>query len=138
MKGVIPIIAIDLRSSKPIYEQIRDNIKRLIITGALNQDEKLPSIRELAQITSINPNTIQKAYRELENEGLIYTVAGRGNFVSPPPKKQDQVRVNELYGLLTNIIEELIYLGIPERDIIKVIHDTTRKKEEKHDRNQES
>ena len=120
-KGVIPIIAIDLRNPKPIYEQIKDNIKELIITGAFKQDEQLPSIRELAQSTSINPNTIQKAYRDLESEGFIYTVTGRGNFVAPPPKKLDSGRIEKLYKILKETVGELSYLGDSENNIINVV-----------------
>lgn len=124
MKGVIPIIAIDLRNPKPIYEQIKDNVKRLIITGALKQDEKLPSVRELAQTTSINPNTIQKAYKDLESEGFIYSVTGRGNFVAPSPKKLDSKRVEALYNTLKATVSEISYLGVSESDIEKVVHNT--------------
>lgn len=70
---------LDLRSGKPIYEQIVDKFKELIINQVLETDEKLPSVRELAQQLTINPNTIQKAYRELENQELIYSVKGRGS-----------------------------------------------------------
>lgn len=118
---MIPIIAIDLRNPKPIYEQIKDNIKQLIITGALKQDEKLPSVRELAQTTSINPNTIQKAYKDLESEGFIYTVSGRGNFVAPSPNKLDPKRVEALYNTLKAIVSELAYLGDSENNIINIV-----------------
>ena len=118
---MISIIAIDLRNPKPIYEQIKDNIKQLIITGALKQDEKLPSVRELAQITSINPNTIQKAYRDLESEGFIYTVSGRGNFVAPSPKKVDPKRLEALYASLKATVGELSYLGVTESNIIEMV-----------------
>lgn len=118
---MLPIIAIDLRNPKPIYEQIKDNIKQLIITGALKQDEKLPSVRELAQTTSINPNTIQKAYKDLESDGFIYTVSGRGNFVAPSPKKLDSKRIETLYNTLKATVSELAYLGDSERNIINVV-----------------
>jgi len=118
---VITIIAVDFRSSKPIYEQIRDNIKHLIITGAIKQDEKLPSIRELAQSTSINPNTIQKAMRELETEGFIYTVPGKGSFVAPRPENINSERIGELYKVVKDTISELIFLGAEENEIIEFI-----------------
>ncbi len=121
VKGVIPIIAIDLRNPKPIYEQIKDSIKELIITGALKQDEQLPSIREMAQDTSINPNTIQKAYKDLEAEGFIYTVTGRGNFVAPPPQQVDSKRIEKLYSILRETVGELTYLGDSENNIINVV-----------------
>lgn len=120
-KGGIAIIVVDLRNPKPIYEQIRDNIKQLIVTGALKQDEKLPSIRELAQTTSINPNTIQKAYRDLESDGYIYTVTGRGHFVAPSSGNVDPKRIEELYHTIRNAVNELIFFGIPEGDILDVV-----------------
>ncbi|NMA65071.1 MAG: GntR family transcriptional regulator [Clostridiaceae bacterium] len=115
------MIVVDLRSSKPIYEQIRDNIKQLIITGAIKQDERLPSIREIAQSTSINPNTIQKALRELETEGFVYTVPGKGSFVAPRPKEINSERIDELYNMIKSIIAELIFLGAKENEIIEFI-----------------
>ena len=74
-------IIINNASQQPIYEQIVDKMQRLIAGGALEPDEKLPSVRSLAVELSINPNTIQRAYSELERSGFIYSVKGRGNFV---------------------------------------------------------
>ena len=65
------MISLNYRDSRPIYEQIRDGLRKLIVTGAMQRDEKLPSVRSLAQQLSINPNTIQRAYAELESEGYI-------------------------------------------------------------------
>ena len=70
------MIQLNYRDSKPIYEQIKDGFRKLIITNSLSANEKLPSVRELASGLAINPNTIQKAYRDLESEGYTYTVAG--------------------------------------------------------------
>ncbi|NLU53193.1 MAG: GntR family transcriptional regulator [Clostridiaceae bacterium] len=127
------MIVVDVRSPKPIFEQIRDNIKQLIITGALKQDEKLPSIRELSQMTSINPNTIQKAYRELESEGFIYTVPGRGNFVAPAPKNLDPKKIEELYSILKDTVTELNFLGIPAEQILDFVRNTLLQGGLKHD-----
>lgn len=131
-KGVINIIVVDLRNPKPIYEQIRDNIKHLIVTGALKQDEKLPSIRELSLTTSINPNTIQKAFRELETEGYVYTVPGRGSFVAPPPKNNPD-RINELFQTIKSAADELIFLGTAQEKITEFIRETCFKEDIKHD-----
>jgi len=76
------MIVIDYQNRQPIYEQIVDRFQILIITGALEPDSQIPSVRSLAVELSINPNTIQKAYAALEQEGFIYPVKGRGNFVS--------------------------------------------------------
>ena len=72
-------ISINYRDSRPIYEQVRDGLRRLIVSGSLPLGEKLPSVRELSTQLTINPNTIQRAYRELESEGYIYTVSGKGS-----------------------------------------------------------
>ena len=75
------MIIIDYNDKRPIYEQIVDRIQNLILSGALAPDTKMPSVRALAVELSINPNTIQRAYAELERNGFLYTVKGRGNFV---------------------------------------------------------
>ena len=89
------MIILDYRDSRPIYEQIVEKFKLLILKGVLKQDEKMPSVRSLAMELSINPNTIQKAYSMLEQQGYIYPVKGRGNFVSGnaglKAKKQETV-----------------------------------------------
>ena len=76
------MIRLDYRDARPIYEQVKDGLRRLMVTGVLAPGEKLPSVRSLAMDLAINPNTIQRAYAELEAEGYIYSVAGRGSFVS--------------------------------------------------------
>lgn len=77
------MVHLDYRDARPIYTQIVDNYKSRIATGILQSGEKLPSVRELAGELAINPNTIQRAYRELENEGFIYSITGKGSFVAP-------------------------------------------------------
>ncbi|MBQ9227848.1 MAG: GntR family transcriptional regulator [Eubacterium sp.] len=77
------MITVNYRDSRPLYEQIKESVIKLIMTHALQQDERLPSVRELAVELAINPNTIQRAYRELESEGYIYIAAGKGAFVAP-------------------------------------------------------
>lgn len=76
------MIGIDLQNRKPIYEQVVERIQTLIVNGVLEPDSQMPSVRSLAMELSINPNTIQKAYSMLEQQGYIYPVKGRGNFVS--------------------------------------------------------
>ena len=92
------MIVIDYQNRKPIYEQIVERFQTLIITGAMKPDSQMPSVRALAVDLSINPNTIQKAYSVLEQEGYIYPVKGRGNFVSGNSelkvKKQEAFFVN--------------------------------------------
>ncbi len=76
------MIKLDVQSRKPIYEQLKEQILRLTMLGILSADEKLPSVRSLARDVGINPNTVQKAYQELEHDGIIYTVGGKGSFVA--------------------------------------------------------
>ncbi|WP_027398271.1 GntR family transcriptional regulator [Anaerovorax odorimutans] len=112
---------LDLKSRKTIYEQIVDNIKELIITGILKSEDKLPSVRELSKTLTVNPNTIQKSYKELEHQGYIYTVSGLGTFVSPPREIiYDKKNINEIKSRIRNDIKELLYLGL-SLDIIKDI-----------------
>lgn len=115
------MINIDVKSGVPIYEQIVEGIKNLIIKNVLKGDEKIPSVRELGRKLTINPNTIQKAYRELEYQGYIYTVIGRGNFVSNQSEKPNGKKVTELIDQAVKIIEELRYLGIDKREVEDLI-----------------
>lgn len=76
------MIALNYRDSRPIYEQIKESVRKLILSGAMTAGGRLPSVRELAADLAINPNTIQRAYRELESEGFIYSIAGKGSFAA--------------------------------------------------------
>lgn len=111
------MIQLNYRDSKPIYEQIREGLRRLVITGVIAKDEKLPSVRELASELAINPNTIQRAYRELESEGYIYTVPGKGSFAA----EQSDVRGRRNEALLKKfdeIVRELLYLS-EDKEVLK-------------------
>ena len=76
------MIQINYHDSRPIYEKVKDSLRQLILSGALPEGDRLPSVRELAVSLTINPNTIQRAYRELEQEGYIVSVPGKGSFVA--------------------------------------------------------
>ena len=80
------MIILDYKDRRPLYEQVIDKVSEMILKGALKPNEKMPSVRNLAMELSINPNTIQRAYTELEHEGFLYSVKGRGNFVSDNKK----------------------------------------------------
>ncbi len=92
---------IDYQDSRPIYEQIVENFKMQIFKGVLQPGDQMPSVRSLAVELSTNPNTIQKAYTELERQGFIYTVKGRGNFV----KGDDLLMENKKAELVREIVE---------------------------------
>lgn len=114
------VISLNYRDSRPIYEQIKDGLKRLIVTGAIAPDEKLPSVRALATQLSINPNTIQRAYNELEGEGYIYSVAGKGSFASGNVGADD-ARKRELVGKVRALLAELRYLGVDEEALLALL-----------------
>lgn len=112
---------LDFRSRVPIYEQLTEKLKELIVHKVLKDDEQLPSVRELAQELTINPNTIQKAYRELEQQGYIYSIQGKGSFVMPTVNMDNSRHKEELMGQLKKVIAELLYLGIGKDEIIETI-----------------
>lgn len=115
------MILIDYKSRKPIYEQIIDSIKSLIVSGVLERDDQLPSVRQLAQELAINPNTIQKAYGELEREGVIYSLKGRGSFVGSGIQ---ELRMVQQQGLIEQIFEisgELCELQVPQQEVCAVV-----------------
>ena len=110
------MISINFRDSRPIYEQVKDSLRRLIVSGALSPDEKLPSVRELASQLVINPNTIQRAYRELEHEGYIVSVPGKGSFAREMAGV-DSARRDELLRAFDDAVEELTYLGLTAEEL---------------------
>ena len=77
------MIKLDLQSRVPLYEQLQEQIIRLSLMGVLEANEQLPSVRSLAREVGVNPNPVAKAYQELERQGIVYTISGRGSFVSP-------------------------------------------------------
>lgn len=112
---------LDLRSRLPIYEQLVEKFKALIISEILKTDEKLPSVRSLANELTINPNTIQKAYRELEHQGYIYSVPGKGSFVARLLQNGNAEKISRLREELIKILSEAMYLGMKKEEILKVI-----------------
>lgn len=110
------MILLDYKDRRPIYEQVVDKLKELMICGVLEQDSQLPSVRSLATDLSINPNTIQRAYAELERRGFIYTVKGRGSFVADRITIQ-ALKNSELRKELSDWLEEAKRAGIPEERV---------------------
>ena len=126
---------IDGRSTKPIYEQIVDQVKEQLLKGILKSGDQLPSVRQLAGMLTINPNTVSKAYQELERQKVIETIRGRGTFVCAfPMKKVDEEKMAELYQTLKNVCIELHYIGLEEEEIIaqvdKVLRELRGEKDE--------
>ncbi|MEL7649477.1 MAG: GntR family transcriptional regulator [Sedimentibacter sp.] len=114
------MIKIDNNSSKAIYEQIYDEMKRLILSRALKPDDKLPSVRELAAMIKINPNTIQKAYKSLEEDNYIYTVKGKGNFVKDAEELRS-VHIKDMEEKLNNTIKSLKKLGLEDNEVLAMV-----------------
>lgn len=123
---------IDLKSRTPIYAQVVENFKRLIVSGALPPDEKVPSIRDLAQTLMVNPNTVQKAYKQLESEGYFYMVPGQGNFTKKPVMNEV---IAELLKKLRETAAELRYRGVSVEEILGAAMGAQgfSKEEDKHD-----
>lgn len=121
------MFSINYRDSRPIYEQIMDELRKMIISGVFAPDEKLPSVRELAQHLAINPNTIQRAYRELEQSGYIYSVPGKGNFAGAK-HEVDEDRRAALLNTLSETVRELRYLGVSEETLAAYLSEGGNKK----------
>ena len=114
--GGLLLVQLNYRDAKPIYEQIKEGLRKLVVSGALSAGEKLPSVRELASQLAINPNTIQRAYRELENEGYIYTLVGKGTFVAENGNI-DNTREKDLLQDFDELVTELLYLKVPKEKL---------------------
>ena len=114
------MISLNYRDSRPIYEQIKDGLKKLIVSGAMAADEKLPSVRMLATQLSINPNTIQRAYNELENEGFIYSIPGKGSFATASVDSSESKK-RELEDKIRELAAELRYLGVSEEKLLTLV-----------------
>lgn len=120
---------IDVKSRVPIYEQITENVKRLIIQGVLLPEEKLPSVRSLAQELTINPNTIQKAYRELEREGYVISRPGKGSFVNDMTETMNREHIKTLTDEVERLIKELVFLDVPGISLKAMIDKAEQEKE---------
>ena len=120
---------IDVKSRVPIYEQITENVKRLIIQGVLLPEEKLPSVRSLAQELTINPNTIQKAYRELEREGYVISRPGKGSFVNDMTETMNREHIKTLTDEVERLIKELVFLDVPGESLKTIIDKAEQEKE---------
>lgn len=113
---------IDSRSQVPIYQQLTEGVKKAVAKGVLQPGEKLPSVRELSVRITVNPNTIAKAYQELEREGIIETLRGRGTFVaSRDTVKNEETKRQIVKEMLDKILVEAFYMGMEERELLALI-----------------
>ena len=105
------MLNLDFRDARPIYEQVKDGLRRLMVTGVIREGEKLPSVRAMASTLAINPNTIQRAYESLESEGYVYSVPGKGSFAASHTGV-DEGRKNALLHTFDQTAAELLFLGV--------------------------
>ena len=114
------MIILDYKDRRPIYEQVIEKMEELMLLGVLVENEPLPSVQNLAMDLSINPNTIQRAYTELERQGYIYTVKGKGSFVAENSVMRENKK-KELLIRVSEVIDEAIRLGISDEEIKKML-----------------
>lgn len=119
------MITLNYRDARPIYEQVRDGLRHLIVSGAIADGEKLPSVRALASQLAINPNTIARAYTELENEGYCCSVPGKGCFAVRTERTADDSRRRELEQKVRELLRELRTMGVSEEEIKSLCKEET-------------
>lgn len=116
------MLNLDYRDARPIYEQVRDGLRRLMVSGIIQEGEQLPSVRAMATSLAINPNTIQRAYRQLEMEGWIATVPGKGCFVCGCPAEDPQEELKCL-NTLEETVQRLLAMGYTRQELIQKIEE---------------
>lgn len=119
------VIQLNYRDARPIYEQVKDGFRKLLLTGVLKEGDRLPSVRELSAQLAVNPNTIQRAYREMEAEGIVYTAQARGTFAASPDALRRE-QVGSLMAALRETAAQLEAMGVSREEIIRGL-------EENHD-----
>lgn len=120
---------IDFNASYPIYEQVIDEIKKEIVRGELNPGDKLPSQRKLAQKIEVNPNTVQRAYRELEQRGFVETKRGRGTFIKDDDQVMIEIKKEMAETAVLNFIDEMVSLGFDKENILKRVKTNLKRRE---------
>ncbi|MBR6602507.1 MAG: GntR family transcriptional regulator [Clostridia bacterium] len=121
------MIVVDVKSRIPIYEQIIASVKDSVVSGLMTADEPLPSVRSLAGELAINPNTIQKAYSELERQGIVYSVPGRGSFIASDTASIERQHREKILSDLAALVDEALKSGIDIGEIKSLIEIKRRK-----------
>lgn len=130
------MLQLDLKSRKSIYEQVMDQLKEQIMTGQMATGEKLPSVRELSKSITVNPNTVQKAYRELERQGYVYTTSGVGTFVADRSEiHADLPALQKAQENLDDAFRQLLFLGIGYEKAKNLTMQITERRRPDHDKN---
>lgn len=120
MKGVTAVITIDMKGRSPIYEQLKNGIIKLAALGALKPNEQLPPVRQLAKKLAINPNTVQKAYAELERDGIIYSLQGKGSFISEGLEQNSELKRSAQQSL-KKACESCLMAKMSKQEIIDTV-----------------
>ena len=130
------LFQIDIMSRKPVYEQLIEQIESFVLTGVLNPGDKIPSVRNLSVELSVNPNTIQKSYTELDRRGLIYSVPGRGCFISDDALSILSSYKKKHIAELEDMMLELAYAGITKKQMYECVDNAFRiKGDQENDKN---
>nr|WP_295279442.1 GntR family transcriptional regulator [uncultured Blautia sp.] len=116
------MIVLDYQDRRPLYEQVEEKFRNLILNGALESGSRMPSVRQLAMELSINPNTIQRAYMQLEQEGLIYPVKGKGNYIADSEEVR-KISIASYTKELKDLIRKGKAIGVEEEDLIYIIRE---------------
>lgn len=124
------MISLDYRDKRPIYEQIVEKLEKLIICGALESNMKMPSVRSLAIELSVNPNTIQRAYTQLEQDGYLYTIVGRGNYVTSESEWK-KGRIEEVLQEFTEVLTKAREAKVPKGELLALLARVYEEKEGK-------
>ncbi len=131
------MIFLDYKDRRPIYEQVMDQLREWMLMGVLRQDEKLPSVRTLATELSINPNTIQRAYMELERDGYIYSIKGKGSFVADASRLMNREK-EALQTDMEKLAERAVRMGLDQREFSVLAENAYGKAGERNDRDSKS
>ena len=130
------MLQLDLKSRKSIYEQVMDQLKEQIMTGQMATGEKLPSVRELSKSITVNPNTVQKAYRELKRQGYVYTTSGVGTFVADRSEiHADLPALQKAQENLDDAFRQLLFLGIGYEKAKNLTMQIIERRRPDHDKN---
>jgi len=121
---------IDFNAAYPIYEQVIEEIKKEIVRGELKPGAKLPSQRQLARKIEVNPNTVQRAYREMEQRGLVETKRGRGTFIKDDDQVMIEIKKEMAETAVIDFIEEMISLGFKRENILKKVEAKLKRRED--------
>ena len=119
----------EFNASQPIYKQIIDDFKKKLIRGELKQGDKIPSQREYAEKVRVNPNTVQRAYREMESMNMVETLRGQGTYISISADRLEEIKMEMAVNLVDYFINEMESLGYSQKDMFKILEQEQSRRE---------